>query len=78
MVICPGIFFTTHLLLAGPFLCFFGDEIGLISKGAVSKAKALIRDAMQSALADDAAFDRWFGAHVTRCVKARNIAKYLN
>lgn len=39
---------------------------GLIAREAVSKGKEMIREAIRSALDDGDAFDRWFGAHVTR------------
>ncbi|CAB1099265.1 unnamed protein product [Ectocarpus sp. CCAP 1310/34] len=42
------------------------ESHGLISREAVSKAKGLVREALLSALDDDVAFDRWFGAQVTR------------
>ncbi|CAM9668360.1 unnamed protein product [Ectocarpus sp. 13 AM-2016] len=42
------------------------ESHGLISREAVSKAKGLVREALLSALEDDVAFDRWFGAQVTR------------
>lgn len=41
---------------------------GLISRQAISRAKGLIRDAMLTALDDEVAFDKWFGAQVTRWV----------
>lgn len=34
----------------------------------MSRAKGLIREALLTALDDDVAFDKWFGAQVTRWV----------
>ncbi|CAM9223205.1 unnamed protein product, partial [Hapterophycus canaliculatus] len=42
------------------------ESCGLISREAVSRAKELIREAVLSALDDEEAFDKWFGAQVTR------------
>lgn len=45
---------------------------GLISKEAVARAKGLVREALLTVLDDDVAFDRWFGAQVTRWVSKEN------
>lgn len=52
------------------YMCMlpFSPPSGLISRQAISRAKGLIREALLTALDDDTAFDKWFGAQVTRSV----------